>query len=62
MATAGKTLTIADGGHAGTGLVTPHRRQRGQAKPSDWKGEQQVPQAGMGPRTYGPASSTSSPA
>ncbi|WP_435863744.1 transposase family protein [Streptomyces microflavus] len=29
-ATVGKTLTIADGGRAGTGLVIPHRWQRGQ--------------------------------
>ncbi|WP_030732602.1 IS5/IS1182 family transposase [Streptomyces sp. NRRL S-237] len=29
-AAVGKTLTIADGGYPGTGLVIPHRRERGQ--------------------------------
>ncbi|WEB43605.1 transposase [Streptomyces yunnanensis] len=36
-AAVGKTLTIADGGYPGTGLVMPHRRERGQAEPPDWK-------------------------
>ncbi|RMB82608.1 transposase [Streptomyces shenzhenensis] len=31
-AAVGKTLTIADGGYPGTGLVIPHRRERGQTK------------------------------
>ncbi|GGT65293.1 hypothetical protein GCM10010207_75570 [Streptomyces atratus] len=35
----GKTLTIADGGYPGTGLVIPHRRQRGQTELPDWKEE-----------------------
>ncbi|GGW56207.1 hypothetical protein GCM10010503_36660 [Streptomyces lucensis JCM 4490] len=38
-AAVGKTLTIADGGYPGTGLVVPHRRRRGQAKLPDWKEE-----------------------
>lgn len=32
----GATMTIADGGYPGTGLVTPHRRRTGEALP-DWK-------------------------
>ncbi|MFD8544762.1 transposase [Streptomyces sp. NPDC059649] len=35
----GKTTVIADGGYRGTGLVIPHRRERGQAELRDWKGE-----------------------
>jgi hypothetical protein len=38
-AAVGKTLTIADGGYPGTGLVIPHRRQRGQSQLPDWKEE-----------------------
>ncbi|MET9465943.1 transposase [Streptomyces sp. NPDC006544] len=38
-AAAGKTLTIADGGYPGTGLLIPHRRDRGQAQLPAWKGE-----------------------
>lgn len=33
----GSTVTIADGGYPGTGLVIPHRRERGQAKLTPWK-------------------------
>ncbi|MFJ5707645.1 transposase [Streptomyces sp. NPDC093105] len=36
-AAVGKTLTIADGGYPGTGLVIPHRRQRGQTELPAWK-------------------------
>ncbi|GGU81273.1 hypothetical protein GCM10010275_15170 [Streptomyces litmocidini] len=36
-AAVGKTTTIADGGYPGTGLVIPHRRQRGQTQLPDWK-------------------------
>ncbi|MGX1127829.1 hypothetical protein RKD49_007939 [Streptomyces glaucescens] len=36
-AAVGKTTTIADGGYPGTGLVIPHRRQRGQTGLPDWK-------------------------
>ncbi|WP_217237326.1 transposase [Streptomyces sp. AC555_RSS877] len=32
----GKTVTIADGGYPGTGLVMPHRRRRGEELPA-WK-------------------------
>lgn len=35
-ATVGKTLTIADGGYPGTGLVMPHRRRKGEDLPH-WK-------------------------
>ncbi|CAM5226644.1 hypothetical protein STENM223S_01225 [Streptomyces tendae] len=35
----GKTLTIADGGYPGTGLVIPHRRERGQTELPAWKEE-----------------------
>ncbi len=38
-AVVGKTMTIADGGYPGTGLVIPHRRERGQAGLPDWKEE-----------------------
>lgn len=38
-AAVGKTMTIADGGYPGTGLVIPHRRERGQAELPDWKEE-----------------------
>ncbi|MFD8847606.1 transposase [Streptomyces sp. NPDC059604] len=38
-AAVGKTTTIADGGYPGTGLVIPHRRERGQAELPDWKEE-----------------------
>ncbi|WP_411139887.1 transposase [Streptomyces sp. x-80] len=38
-ATVGKTLTIADGGYPGTGLVIPHRRERGQSELPDRKEE-----------------------
>ncbi len=38
-AAVGKTLTIADSGYPGTGLVIPHRRERGQAELPDWKEE-----------------------
>ncbi|CAL9428587.1 IS5 family transposase IS112 [Streptomyces sp. enrichment culture] len=33
----GKTLTIADGGYPATGLVIPHRRERGQTELPAWK-------------------------
>ncbi|MDQ0790381.1 hypothetical protein QFZ64_005878 [Streptomyces sp. B3I8] len=33
----GNTLTIADGGYPGTGLVIPHRRERGQSELPAWK-------------------------
>ncbi|TDU73624.1 DDE superfamily endonuclease [Streptomyces sp. KS 21] len=32
----GNTTTIADGGYLGTGLITPHRRRKGEELP-DWK-------------------------
>jgi hypothetical protein len=35
----GKTTVIADGGYRGTGLVIPHRRERGQAELPAWKEE-----------------------
>lgn len=38
-AAAGNTVTIADGGYPGTGLVIPHRRKRGQTELPDWKEE-----------------------
>lgn len=37
-ATVGKTMTIADGGYQGTGLVVPHRRRKGEELPA-WKEE-----------------------
>lgn len=44
MAAVGKTTTFADGGCPGTGLLIPHRRERGQAELPDRKGgPQQVP-------------------
>ncbi|NIY69392.1 hypothetical protein SMALB_7516 [Streptomyces malaysiensis] len=38
-AAVGNTVTIADGGYPGTGLVIPHRRQRGESELSAWKEE-----------------------
>ncbi|WP_394436093.1 transposase [Streptomyces sp. SGAir0957] len=38
-AAVGKTITIADGGRPGTGLVIPHRRKRGESGLPDWKEE-----------------------
>ncbi|WP_179766738.1 transposase [Streptomonospora nanhaiensis] len=35
----GRTTVIADGGYRGTGLVVPHRRERGQAELPAWKEE-----------------------
>ncbi|MCX4974999.1 transposase [Streptomyces sp. NBC_00620] len=35
-AAVGNTMTIADGGYPGTGLVMPHRRRKGEQLP-DWK-------------------------
>jgi hypothetical protein len=35
----GKTLTMADSGYAGTGLLMPHRRSNGQTDLPDWKRE-----------------------
>ncbi|MER6778387.1 MULTISPECIES: transposase [unclassified Streptomyces] len=35
----GRTTVIADGGYRGTGLVIPHRRERGQSELSAWKEE-----------------------
>jgi hypothetical protein len=35
----GRTTVIADGGYRGTGLVIPHRRERGQAELPVWKEE-----------------------
>jgi hypothetical protein len=55
-AAVGKSLTMADGGYPGTGLLTPHRRTPGEELPA-CKQEQTT-------RTIksAPASSTSSPA
>ncbi|MFD4592781.1 transposase [Streptomyces rubiginosohelvolus] len=36
-AAVGKTLTIADGGYPGTGLLIPHHRERGQTELPVWK-------------------------
>ncbi|MGW7342715.1 transposase family protein [Streptomyces sp. NPDC054854] len=49
-AAVGQTLMIADGGYPGTGLLIPHRRDRGQAQLLVERGTQQVSQAGPGPR------------
>ncbi len=38
-AAVGKTLTIADGGCPGAGLVIPHGRERGQSELPGWKEE-----------------------
>lgn len=35
----GRTTVIADGGYRGTGLVIPHRREKGQAELPAWKEE-----------------------
>ncbi len=38
-AAVGNTMVIADGGYRGTGLVIPHRRERGQHELPAWKEE-----------------------
>ncbi len=38
-AAVGATTVIADGGHRGTGLVIPHRREKGQSELPAWKEE-----------------------
>ncbi|MFD8308766.1 transposase [Streptomyces sp. NPDC059690] len=38
-AAVGRTTVIADGGYRGTGLVIPHRRERGQTELPAWKEE-----------------------
>ncbi|MGX1089333.1 hypothetical protein RKD47_000014 [Streptomyces albogriseolus] len=38
-AAVGTTTVIADGGYRGTGLVIPHRREKGQSELSAWKEE-----------------------
>ncbi|MFE7444523.1 transposase [Streptomyces chartreusis] len=43
-AAVGKTTVIADGGYRGTGLVIPHRRERGQAELPAWKEEHNASQ------------------
>lgn len=35
----GKTMTIADGGYPGTGLVMPHRRRKGEDLPDGKQGQ-----------------------
>ncbi|MEV4430875.1 transposase [Streptomyces sp. NPDC049602] len=35
----GRTTVIADGGYQGTGLIIPHRRERGQSELPAWKEE-----------------------
>ncbi|MDX3763959.1 transposase [Streptomyces sp. AK02-04a] len=37
--TVGNATVIADGGYRGTGLVIPHRREKGQTELPDWKEE-----------------------
>jgi hypothetical protein len=36
-AAVGRATAIADGGYRGTGLLIPHRRERGQTEPPAWK-------------------------
>ncbi|EOT03796.1 hypothetical protein K530_11770 [Streptomyces noursei CCRC 11814] len=38
-AAVGRTTVIADGGYPGTGLVIPHRREKGQSELPAWKEE-----------------------
>lgn len=38
-ASGGRATVIADGGYRGTGLVIPHRRERGPSELPDWKEE-----------------------
>lgn len=56
-AAVGKTLVIDDGGYPGTGLVIPHRRERGQTELPDWKEEHN-----RSHKQVRPGSSMSSPA
>jgi IS5 family transposase len=41
-AAAGRTTVIADGGYRGTGLVIPHRRERGRTELPAWKEEHNI--------------------
>jgi hypothetical protein len=38
----GKTQVIPDGGYRGTGLVIPHRREKGQTELTAWEAEYNV--------------------
>ena len=50
-AAVGKTTVIADGGYRGTGLVIPHRRERGQSRtPGLERRAQHLPPQGPRPR------------
>lgn len=42
-AAVGRATVIADGGYRGTGLLLPHRRERGQTELPAWKGAQRLP-------------------
>lgn len=54
------TTVIADGGYRGTGLVIPHRRERGQAELTAWKEEHNTSHRKVRARVE-PASSPRSP-
>ncbi|RUP66091.1 Transposase DDE domain protein [Streptomyces sp. NP10] len=58
-AAVGNTLTMADGGYPGTGVLIPHRRERGQGELPDWKYGTALracpgDQAGLSPRESAP--------
>ncbi|GHH28125.1 hypothetical protein Srubr_31020 [Streptomyces rubradiris] len=38
----GHTAVMADGGYRGTGLITPHRRERGHTELPAWKEEHNI--------------------
>jgi hypothetical protein len=46
----GGTTVIADGGYRGTGLVIPHRRERGQSDLAAWKQEHNASHRKVRPR------------
>ncbi|WP_435837058.1 transposase [Streptomyces achromogenes] len=48
-AAVGRTTVITDGGYRGTGLVIPHRRERGQSKLLAWKEEHNASTARSAP-------------
>uniref|UniRef100_J1ZLY3 Transposase IS4 family protein n=1 Tax=Streptomyces auratus AGR0001 TaxID=1160718 RepID=J1ZLY3_9ACTN len=56
-AAVGRTLTIADGGCPGTGLVIPHRGERGQTdcRPGRWNATNPTSRSAPASSTFSPA-------
>lgn len=54
-AAVGRATVIADGGYRGTGLLIPHRRERGQTELPAWKEEHNTSTARSGPASSTPS-------